>query len=457
MCIFLFFFLLFLPFSFQKVLKKLISFSLGDLIEVFVKNPNGWWKGEKDGKRGVFPGSFVRVVEEAKENGEEEGEGGVGKEEMEKFHNEMMKKMEREKSQEMRPRNHTTSLNPSPNNTSTTTPTSKKKKERKKVFSVRNFTEKDYKEAGFHPPDNLSSQSSPPVLPNEGGAGEKKSKRKSKRVTSVKNFGTFGRKKHSHSPQGGGKGGEEGGGAFFAAVPGGGGREDEVGVGLADEGEEKMRVKGRKRRAGVGGEGEWPFTDGQLEVLVRHFLGESVGISSSHTSKLRGLLTSEGEGGSGGKGRKKVGKKVIQEWFGAQRGRFGLLEKPASVKSFADISLFECLVDQQVKKNCEFLQSQMHVFVRHFVTKSMDPTREEVEGLLEEVGERGNGGVVVTPEVVEIWFRDMRREMEKEVRGVKEWVAGGGGVGLYAVVVGFESQFLAALLESDLDPNNFGF
>ena len=372
---------------------------------------------------------------------------------MERFDNEMKKQMERERTNgEMGGRGRNSTL--TGGGGGSYTGSKSKKKERKKVFSVRNFTDKDYKEAGFHPPDDtMSSQSSPPFLPPE----EQKKKKKSRRVTSVKNFGTFGRKKspshhHRQSISGGAAGG-----SFFAAVPEGGRGERDVGVGLADEGEEKMRVKGRKRRAGVG-EGEWPFTDGQLEVLVRHFIGESVGISSTHTSKLRGLLSSEGEGGGGKGGRKKVGKKVIQEWFGAQRERFGLLEKPASVKSFADISLFEWLVDQQVKQNCEFLQSQVHIFVRHFVTKSMEPTEEEAVELLEMVGERGNGGVVVTPEVVKIWFRDVRRDMEKEVRGVREWLrGGGGGVGLYAVVVGFESQFLAALLESDLDPNNFGF
>ena len=327
----------------------------------------------------------------------------------------------------------------------------------KRVFSVRNFTEKDYKEAGFRPPSStsssISSHSSPPLLSPNGGGAEKKKNRLSQKVASVKNFGNFGRKKSSLG------GGLMGGGERRSSAGGVGGerREEERGffggdsggeVGLAAEGEEQMRVQGRKRRAGVGGgegEREWGLTDGQMEVLGRHFVGESMGLSSSNMSKLRGLLASE----VGGKG-KKVGKKLIKEWFMGQRERFGLGEKG---KSYLDMSLFDYLLDQQEQERKEkgFSTAQMHIFVRHFVTQSMIPTDEEIVGMLLE-----SGGKVRGEEKVKAWFKGQREGMEGRVRGVKEWLGGEGeGVGLYAVVVGFESEFVSALLTSDLDPHNF--
>ena len=122
--------------------------------------------------------------------------------------------------------------------------------------------------------------------------------------------------------------------------------------------------------------------------------------------------------------------------------------------SLTSLSLFDFFVSLQLTKNSEFLNSQMHLLVRFFMCRSMNPTKEELEELMEEVGSRGNG-MEIDVQILEIFFRDFRRELEREVKGMKEW-GGGAGVGLYAVLVGFESQFLAMLLESDLDPDNFG-
>lgn len=36
-----------------------LSFSEGDLVAVLAKNEDGWWEGEANGARGVFPGNYV--------------------------------------------------------------------------------------------------------------------------------------------------------------------------------------------------------------------------------------------------------------------------------------------------------------------------------------------------------------------------------------------------------------
>ena len=36
-----------------------LSFEKGDLITVFEKNDDGWWKGELRGNIGLFPGNFT--------------------------------------------------------------------------------------------------------------------------------------------------------------------------------------------------------------------------------------------------------------------------------------------------------------------------------------------------------------------------------------------------------------
>eukprot|EP00753_Platysulcus_tardus_P010382 PLAT2617.1.p1 GENE.PLAT2617.1~~PLAT2617.1.p1 ORF type:complete len:554 (+),score=174.90 PLAT2617.1:151-1662(+) len=39
-----------------------LGFSAGDYLWVLSQDPSGWWKGEKDGKSGVFPYNYVEVV-----------------------------------------------------------------------------------------------------------------------------------------------------------------------------------------------------------------------------------------------------------------------------------------------------------------------------------------------------------------------------------------------------------
>lgn len=39
-----------------------LSFNEGDLIVVIGKNADGWWEGEKNGVRGVFPGNYVEEI-----------------------------------------------------------------------------------------------------------------------------------------------------------------------------------------------------------------------------------------------------------------------------------------------------------------------------------------------------------------------------------------------------------
>lgn len=50
------------PFSGEQHLEGL-SFEAGDIIRVVQALPGGWWEGERDGYKGWFPSSYVRVLE----------------------------------------------------------------------------------------------------------------------------------------------------------------------------------------------------------------------------------------------------------------------------------------------------------------------------------------------------------------------------------------------------------
>ena len=39
-----------------------LSLAVGDVISNVVKQDGGWWEGELNGKRGVFPDNFVKVL-----------------------------------------------------------------------------------------------------------------------------------------------------------------------------------------------------------------------------------------------------------------------------------------------------------------------------------------------------------------------------------------------------------
>ena len=39
-----------------------LSLAVGDVISNVVKQDGGWWEGELNGKRGVFPDNFVKVT-----------------------------------------------------------------------------------------------------------------------------------------------------------------------------------------------------------------------------------------------------------------------------------------------------------------------------------------------------------------------------------------------------------
>lgn len=36
----------------------------GDLITILAQEDEGWWEGELNGKKGVFPSNFVEIIEE---------------------------------------------------------------------------------------------------------------------------------------------------------------------------------------------------------------------------------------------------------------------------------------------------------------------------------------------------------------------------------------------------------
>jgi len=43
---------------------KLLKFRKGDIINVHEQDPSGWWSGEFNDEKGVFPGSYMKVLEE---------------------------------------------------------------------------------------------------------------------------------------------------------------------------------------------------------------------------------------------------------------------------------------------------------------------------------------------------------------------------------------------------------
>jgi len=46
---------------------KLLRFKKGDIINVYEQDPSGWWAGEHNNEKGIFPGSYMRVIEEEEE------------------------------------------------------------------------------------------------------------------------------------------------------------------------------------------------------------------------------------------------------------------------------------------------------------------------------------------------------------------------------------------------------
>jgi len=47
---------------------KLLRFKKGDLINVYEQDPSGWWAGEHNNEKGIFPGSYMKVMEEEEES-----------------------------------------------------------------------------------------------------------------------------------------------------------------------------------------------------------------------------------------------------------------------------------------------------------------------------------------------------------------------------------------------------
>ena len=43
-----------------------LRFLKGQLIEVFKQHPSGWWEGECNGKKGIFPSTFVEIISDSK-------------------------------------------------------------------------------------------------------------------------------------------------------------------------------------------------------------------------------------------------------------------------------------------------------------------------------------------------------------------------------------------------------
>ena len=48
-------------FDYEAQQEDELSLRVGDIIVKVTKDDGGWWKGEIDGRRGLFPDNFVRV------------------------------------------------------------------------------------------------------------------------------------------------------------------------------------------------------------------------------------------------------------------------------------------------------------------------------------------------------------------------------------------------------------
>ncbi len=51
-------------FDYQSQHDDELTIAVGDIISNIRKDEGGWWVGELDGRRGVFPDNFVRVSAE---------------------------------------------------------------------------------------------------------------------------------------------------------------------------------------------------------------------------------------------------------------------------------------------------------------------------------------------------------------------------------------------------------
>lgn len=51
-------------FDYQSQHDDELTIAVGDIISNIRKDEGGWWEGELDGRRGLFPDNFVRVSAE---------------------------------------------------------------------------------------------------------------------------------------------------------------------------------------------------------------------------------------------------------------------------------------------------------------------------------------------------------------------------------------------------------
>lgn len=52
-------------YEFQASDETELGFAVGDELTVITQDPSGWWQAEMDGKRGMIPGNYVEILEEA--------------------------------------------------------------------------------------------------------------------------------------------------------------------------------------------------------------------------------------------------------------------------------------------------------------------------------------------------------------------------------------------------------
>lgn len=51
-----------MEFEYEAKEEDELSLKVGDILTHVVKQPGGWWEGVNNGKKGVFPDNFVKVI-----------------------------------------------------------------------------------------------------------------------------------------------------------------------------------------------------------------------------------------------------------------------------------------------------------------------------------------------------------------------------------------------------------
>ena len=218
---------------------------------------------------------------------------------------------------------------------------------------------------------------------------------------------------------------------------------------LTDIDEEERKREGRRYLRTKMDTYRWRFSESQEEILVRHFILFSVSPPPNEISKLYEVVGAVGADGA------TVSRNMIVLWFKSNRARFALQGSDSSSgPSVGDSgSFFALLVRRGMEKNWRFSPTQVRILVKYFLIHSMSPATSQISELYLEIGEEGQGSATVSKNMISMWFKKTREDLVEMGLDMGEW---SWDFGLYWLALGFESQWLSTLLESDLAESNFG-